>query len=152
MVPRKGKIFERTSKAIAPASRPFKFHHAAPYVLMALMALPANLALPGQQQPLQPPLVRPPLLGGNSIPDANDVMRMRESMGRKQSFEEANTERKRQIDADSAAMLKLAAELKAEVDKTSKDTLSLSVIRKADEIEHLAHNVKEKMKLVVGAN
>ena len=156
MVLRKGQIYERTSKGIAPASRPFRFHHAAPYVLMAAMALPANLALPGQQQPpmqpLQPRLARPPLLGGNSIPDANDVMRMRELMVRKQNFDAANTERKRQIDADSAAMLKLAAELKAEVDKTSKDTLSLSVIRKADEIERLAHNVKEKMKLVVGAN
>ena len=40
--------------------------------------------------------------------------------------------------------------LKAEVDKTNKDMLSLNVIRKADEIEKLAHNVKEKMKLTVG--
>jgi hypothetical protein len=36
------------------------------------------------------------------------------------------------------------------VDKTSKDTLSLDVIRRADEIERLAHIVKEKMKLSVG--
>ena len=41
---------------------------------------------------------------------------------------------------------------KAEVDKTTKDTLSISVIRKADAIEKLAHEVKEKMKLTVGAN
>ena len=41
----------------------------------------------------------------------------------------------------------MATDLKAEVDKTTKDTLSLSVIRKADEIEKLAHSVKEKMKL-----
>jgi hypothetical protein len=46
----------------------------------------------------------------------------------------------------------MAAELKAEVDKTTKDTLSLNVIRKADEIERLAHNVKEKMKLTVGGS
>jgi hypothetical protein len=38
------------------------------------------------------------------------------------------------------------------VDKTTKDTLSLSVIRKAGEIEKLAHNVKEKMKLTVGGS
>jgi hypothetical protein len=36
------------------------------------------------------------------------------------------------------------------VDKTNKDMLSLNVIRKADEIEKLAHSVKEKMKLTVG--
>jgi hypothetical protein len=40
--------------------------------------------------------------------------------------------------------------LKAEVDKTNKDMLSLNVIRKADEIEKLAHNVKEKMRLPAG--
>jgi len=40
----------------------------------------------------------------------------------------------------------MAVALKAEVDKTNKDTLSLKVIRKADEIEKLARTVKEKMK------
>ena len=64
----------------------------------------------------------------------------------------ANTERKKQIADDSARLLKLATDLKAEVDKTNKDTLSLSVIHKADEIEKLAHNVKEKMKLTVGGS
>jgi len=44
----------------------------------------------------------------------------------------------------------MAIVLKAEVDKTTKDTLSLNVIRKADEIEKLAHSVKEKMKVAVG--
>ncbi len=43
-------------------------------------------------------------------------------------------------------LLSLANELKADVDKSSKDTLSLDVVRKADEIEKLAHSVKEKMK------
>jgi hypothetical protein len=61
--------------------------------------------------------------------------------------EAANVERRKQIADDSARLLKMATELKAEVDKTTKDTLSLSVIRKADEIEKLAHAVKEKMKL-----
>ena len=64
--------------------------------------------------------------------------------------EALNAERKRQISADSAQLLKLAVELKAEVDKTTKDTLSLDVIRKADQIEKLAHSVKEKMRLEAG--
>jgi len=66
------------------------------------------------------------------------------------NYAAANAERKKQIAEDSAKLLKLATDLKAEVDKTSKDTLSLNVIRKADEIERLAHSVKEKMKLTVG--
>jgi hypothetical protein len=49
-------------------------------------------------------------------------------------------------------LLKLATELKAEVDKTTKDTLSLSVIRKADEIEKMAHGVKEMRKLLNGGS
>jgi hypothetical protein len=61
-----------------------------------------------------------------------------------------NAERREQIAADSARLVKLAGELKAEVDKSSKDTLSVSVIRKADAIEKLAHSVKEKTRLAAG--
>ena len=59
---------------------------------------------------------------------------MNEQASRQQSFEAANTERKKQIADDSEKLLKLATDLKTEVDKTSKDTLSLNVIRKADAI------------------
>jgi hypothetical protein len=36
--------------------------------------------------------------------------------------------------------------LKQYVDKSNENTLSLDVVRKAEEIEKLAHSVKEKMK------
>ena len=88
----------------------------------------------------------------NRLPDANQQMAMRENQGKKANFEAANVERKKQIADDSARLLKLATDLKTEVDKTSKDTLSLGVIRKAEEIEKLAHSVKEKMKLTMSAN
>jgi hypothetical protein len=86
------------------------------------------------------------------IPDNNQVNDINSQQAKKQSFEAANAERKKQIADDSAKLLKLATDLKAEVDKTNKDTLSLNVIRKADEIERLARSVKEKMKLTVGAS
>jgi hypothetical protein len=85
-------------------------------------------------------------------PDANAQMQMRDQQAKQQSFEAANIERKKQIVDDSTKLLKLATDLKAEVDKTDKDTLSLNVIRKAEEIEKLAHNVREKMKLTVGTS
>ena len=69
----------------------------------------------------------------------------------RQNFAAANAERKKQISEDSERLLKMATDLKAEVDKTNQDTLSVSVIRKADDIEKLAHSVKEKMKLSVGS-
>jgi hypothetical protein len=86
------------------------------------------------------------------LPDANAQMEMREQQNKQQSYDAANAERRKQIADDSAKLLKLATDLKTEVDKTTKDTLSLGVIRKADEIERLAHNVKEKMKLTVGGS
>jgi hypothetical protein len=36
----------------------------------------------------------------------------------------------------------MATDLKAEVDKSNKDTLSVTVVRKAVEIEQLAHKVR----------
>jgi hypothetical protein len=62
----------------------------------------------------------------------------------------SENEKKKQINDQSTKLLTMALSLKAEVDKTTKDTLSLNVIRKADEIEKLAHTVKEKMKTAVG--
>lgn len=88
----------------------------------------------------------------NRLPDVNDQMKMRDKKDKQQSFEAANEERKKQLSDDSEKLLTLAMALKAEVDKTNKDMLSLNVIRKADEIEKLAHVVKEKMKLTVGGS
>jgi len=109
----------------------------------ALICAAQNAPKFNQEKPIHDPALTTP-------PDANAQMEMREQMTKKQSFAAANSERKKQIAEDSAKLLKLATDLKAEVDKTDKDTLSLTVIRKADEIERLAHNVKEKMKLTVG--
>lgn len=54
--------------------------------------------------------------------------------------------------AESAQLLELATELKAEVDKSTKDMLSITVIRKAEAVEHLAHGVKEKIREEAAAN
>jgi hypothetical protein len=106
----------------------------------------------GQQAPIGSP-DRPYLAPEANRPlDANQRMQMADQQQKKANFEAANAERKKQLADDSAQLLKLANELKKEVDKTDKDTLSISVIRKADEIERLAHVVKEKMKLTVGTN
>jgi hypothetical protein len=47
---------------------------------------------------------------------------------------------------DTDKLLKLSVELKDFVDKSDENVLSLDVIKKADEIEKLAHSVKDKMK------
>ena len=57
-----------------------------------------------------------------------------------------NVERQKKLQADTDKLLALATALKTDMDKSTKDTLSLDVVRKADEIEKLAHSVKERMK------
>jgi len=70
---------------------------------------------------------------------------------RQQSQVAGENERKKQIADESTELLTMALALKAEVDKTTKDTLSLNVIKKADQIEKLAKSVKEKMKQSSGS-
>ena len=57
-----------------------------------------------------------------------------------------NVARQQDIKKDTDKLLELATELKQYVDKTNEDILSTDVIKKADEIEKLAHSVREKMK------
>jgi hypothetical protein len=57
-----------------------------------------------------------------------------------------NIERQKKLVEDTEKLVALVNQLKADVDKSSKDTLSLDVVRKADEIEKLAKSVKDKMK------
>jgi hypothetical protein len=50
-----------------------------------------------------------------------------------------------QLAADTKKLFQLAAELRTEVAKTNKDTLSLTVVKKAEEVEKLAKSIKERM-------
>jgi hypothetical protein len=58
----------------------------------------------------------------------------------------ANLERQAALKADTEKLVKLATELKAYVDKSNENVLSLEVLKKAEEIEKLARSVKDKMK------
>jgi hypothetical protein len=50
--------------------------------------------------------------------------------------------RKQQVSQQCADLLKLATDLKAEVEKARKDELSVTVVRKAAEVEQMAHKIK----------
>ena len=54
--------------------------------------------------------------------------------------------RQAQLVADTNRLYQLAQELQAEVAKSTKNTLSLAVVKKAAEVEKLAKNLKERMK------
>ncbi len=57
-----------------------------------------------------------------------------------------NKERQAKLKADTDKLLELATQLKQQVDKSNENVLSLDVIKKAEEIEKLAHSVRDKMK------
>ncbi len=60
--------------------------------------------------------------------------------------ERRNTDRQRMLVADTDKLLMLAQQLKADVDKSNKDELSIDVVKRAEQIEKLARSVKEKMR------
>lgn len=55
-------------------------------------------------------------------------------------------ERRAQLRMDTDKLLRLAKELKQYVDSSNANVLSLEVVKKAEQIEKLAHSVKENMK------
>jgi hypothetical protein len=57
-----------------------------------------------------------------------------------------NEERQASLKKDSEELFNLASQLKASVDKTTQNTLSVDVVRTAQQIEKLAKSVREKMK------
>ncbi len=96
-------------------------------------------AIPGRAQaPIPPP--RPA-----SPPATGDLDESQERLAR-DIAKKANSARQAVLKSDTDKLLKLAVELKDYVDKSNENVLSLDVVKKADEIEKLAHSVKDKMK------
>ena len=58
----------------------------------------------------------------------------------------AGTPAQQQLEKDAATLLRLTQELKAEVEKAGSDTLSLAALRKAEEVQKLSRDLKEKMR------
>jgi hypothetical protein len=88
---------------------------------------------------------------GQSTPPLPGAQRSRdedawEAQQKREMAKKENVKRQQDLKKDTDKLLELATQLKQYVDKTNENTLSVEVIRKAEEIEKLAHSVKEKMK------
>lgn len=59
---------------------------------------------------------------------------------------ELNSKRQEEIKRDTEKLLQLSNELKAYVEKTNENMLSVEVIKKAEEIEKLSKNIQKKMR------
>jgi hypothetical protein len=108
--------------------------------LFLLFAIPGKAQTPA---PIPPPRQAP--TGAEPVPPIGDRDEAQERMARDMA-KKANQSRQAAIKADTDKLLKLAVELKDDVDKSNENVLSLDVVKKADEIEKLAHSVKDKMK------
>lgn len=104
-------------------------------VLTLSFGVPRALA----QNPKFPPMPEPQTQP--TSPEDQAKAKMERDMEKK-----ANQERQAALKRDTEKLLKLATELKDYVDKTNENVLSFDVVKKAEEIEKLAHSVKEKMK------
>ena len=94
------------------------------------------------------------LLAATPAPAAGPQVETRQDPAQKEMQDrmarEANKKRQQDIREQTDKLFQLATELKAAVDKSNENLLSLDVIRKAEEVEKLAKKVKEKMKDSVG--
>lgn len=122
-------------------SRPFFEDTVRPKRMAWTISLCLLLAISGRAQTQNPKApARPEPIPANADADES-AERVAHDMAKK-----ANQARQAVLKADTDKLVKLTGELKAYVDKSSENVLSLEVLRKAEEIEKLARSVKDKMK------
>jgi len=88
--------------------------------------------------PIPPAAVPGPRTGDAPAPEGDEI--------RRQQMIAANSQRQGEIRRDTDKMLQLTAELKDYLQKAERGVMSVDAIKKAEQIEKLAHSVKSKMK------
>jgi hypothetical protein len=107
-------------------------------VICLLLALCTPQQIFSQQQPSVPPHV--------GMPQPDESEPSPPSRIQKEMEKKANEQRQADLKRDTEKLLRLSTELKEYVDKSNENILSVDVIKKADEIEKLAHSVKSRMR------
>jgi hypothetical protein len=95
-----------------------------------------------QNRPSQSPGALSPQIGHD---DPLATVGNRNSSDDTRRLRALNTLRQKSLVADTNKLLKLAAELNAEVDSEHPDSLTFNQLRMLAEIEKLAHGIKDKM-------
>lgn len=114
------------------------------YVFVAMIVLLCAGSVVGRPQQQNVPLNPRQSTAPNSLPDSAADANMRAIEERQ--VHARNDERQKRLVADTDKLLALATQLHDDVGKTNKNILSLDVVKRSEEIEKLAHNIKERMK------
>ena len=123
-------------EAIVPFARS-TVHRKLTVICMLLIVLGLQSSLSQEVSPQLPP---------NGPPQDNSTNPDTPSRQQKEMEKKANEQRHADLRRDTDKLLQLSTELKQYVDKTNENVLSIDVVRKAEEIEKLAHSVKVKMR------
>jgi hypothetical protein len=94
-----------------------------------VLALPGGAQYPSSQR------------AGSATLEAGEI----DAGAREKQLRLLNDARQKSLVSDADKLLKLASELKSEVDQNNPDSLTPAQLRKVAEIEKLAHSVKVKM-------
>jgi hypothetical protein len=89
--------------------------------------------------------IHPTQTGGQGHPPGAPPPTAAEIEMQKRMAKHRNQERFAQLKKETDHLLELATQLKKSVDEASDQTLSLDVIRKAEQIEKLAKQIRQKM-------
>lgn len=115
-------------------------------LLLILVVFTAGLTASQSATP-PPPRPQPPAaLDPQFRPHRNDERSPFEAKMERDMNKRRNLDRHNSLKKDTDKLLLLANELKKAVDNSSEKTLSMEVIRKTEEVEKLAKQVREKMK------
>jgi hypothetical protein len=106
--------------------------------LLVLTLVGAANLVPAQQIHLPPAVSQSQGMGKPPVTNGSDIQ--------KQQALAANQQRQVEIRRDTDKMFQLSSELKDYLDKTGQGVMSVDAIKKAEQIEKLAHGVKSKMK------
>jgi len=110
--------------------------------ILLMAAFCALLALAGlaqaQQIHLPPAVSQSQGMGSPPVVESDQVQR--------EQAKAANEQRQVEIKRDTEKMAALTEELKEYLEKSQSTVMSVDAIKKAEQIEKLAHNVRSKMK------
>jgi hypothetical protein len=104
-------------------------------IFLALMVAPRPTSA---QMPRLPPAIAQGPGGNVPVTSGDDIQKVQ--------AQAANLQRQAEIRRDTEKMYQLTSELRDYLEKTGQGVMSMDAIKKAEQIEKLAHGVKSKMK------